>query len=106
MDPLDLSSHPFEFEYKDNPIGSALSVAAGSYSVFHGFPGGKYFESDESNASKDSKEPRAPQAINLAVFPPPVPDETDADKLKLLHSWYWAGYYAGVDHERNASKNI
>jgi len=31
-----------------------------------------------------------------AVYPPPMPLEIDPDQAKLLHAWYWAGYYTAV----------
>ena len=30
-----------------------------------------------------------------ATYPPPIPNDLDPVRNKMLHAWYWAGYYAG-----------
>lgn len=60
----------------------------------------------ETAARKDSVVQRESAALpplnelplpsNTTVYPPPVIDESDADRTRLLHSWYWAGYYVGL----------
>ena len=31
-----------------------------------------------------------------ATFPPPVPNDNDPVRNKMLHAWYWAGYYTAL----------
>lgn len=39
---------------------------------------------------------KLPTPSNSVIYPPPMLDETDPDQVRLLHSWYWAGYYTGL----------
>ncbi|OHT09905.1 hypothetical protein TRFO_04457 [Tritrichomonas foetus] len=47
-----------------------------------------------------------PVPSNTLVYPPPLPEESDPDRMRLLHSWYWAGYYTGLaDGKRIANQS-
>jgi hypothetical protein len=49
--------------------------------------------------------PTQPRMPNPAlIYPPPIPDESDPDGLRLLHSWYWAGYYTGLADGKRVTK--
>ncbi|KAK8889447.1 hypothetical protein M9Y10_034194 [Tritrichomonas musculus] len=47
----------------------------------------------EQNLMENTK---LPVPSHVLVYPPPILDETDPDQTRLLHSWYWAGYYTGL----------
>lgn len=53
----------------------------------------KQHQTPEISFSENSK---LPIPSNSVVYPPPMLDETDPDQIRLLHSWYWAGYYTGL----------
>ena len=63
----------------------------------------------EINKLKNQKE-IIPSVVNskldeeFATYPPPFPLESDPIRLKMLHSWYWAGYYTGYEDCKNQKK--
>ena len=85
----------------ENAIVDAFEMAASSYAVNHGLPNARFYHPGKEKpaplpAPEPAKAPRAPASGDTrAVYPPPVP-EADPDRLRLLHSWYWAGYYTGL----------
>ena len=61
------------------------------------------FKKRESNATIQSSNNHnasagveMPVPSNMVIYPPPMPDDSDPDRTRLLHSWYWAGYYTGL----------
>lgn len=48
---------------------------------------------------------KLPTPSNSVIYPPPMLDETDPDKIRLLHSWYWAGYYTGLADGKKIASN-
>lgn len=50
-------------------------------------------------------EPKMPIPSNSIIYPPPMLDDSDPDKMRLLHSWYWAGYYTGLADGKKSVEN-
>ncbi|KAH0787386.1 hypothetical protein GPJ56_008581 [Histomonas meleagridis] len=46
-----------------------------------------------------------PVPSNVTIYPPPIADESDPDRTRLLHSWYWAGYYTGLADGKRISSH-
>lgn len=42
-----------------------------------------------------------PRQAQGMLYPPPLPEDSNVIQQRLLHSWYWAGYYAGVNDQQN-----
>ena len=96
----------------DNAIVDAFEMAASSYAVNHNFPNAHFYtpstSTEQPSVSPESHEipPEIspPRPDTTSIYPPPVPD-ADPERLRLLHSWYWAGYYTGLaDGRRQAHK--
>lgn len=90
----------------ENAIVDAFEMAASSYAVNHGLPGARFYHPGKEKTVPEVAQPAQPappappakvprSGDTRAVYPPPVP-EADPDRLRLLHSWYWAGYYTGL----------
>lgn len=108
MDPLDKNVSSFDFSNSKNPILDAFEAAASSLAVNKGIPNSQFHQISNSapNTKKASEPKRAEPSIapvsevpvpsNATIYPPPVIDDSDIDRTRLLHSWYWAGYYMGL----------
>ena len=56
---------------------------------------------------EDEEEPIAPHIQklkdeSLKLMPPPLPQGMDPERARLLHSWFWAGYYTGYEEGKKA----
>jgi hypothetical protein len=117
-DPLDKKDGTFDFPATDDAIVVAFELAGASFAMKHGIP----FVPLRTEARADSApvvihcpprqvhEPpphtdRVPLPNPGLIYPPPLPDESDPDRLRLLHSWYWAGYYTGLADGKKSGLN-
>ena len=74
----------------------------------------RHTETHQKNALKNGDTPEKDQCEpklvvrclpdEPATYPPPVPNDLDPVRNKMLHAWYWAGYYAGFyDAQMNSN---
>lgn len=119
-DPLDLKVSEFYMSTGKNAILDAFETAASSYRVHAGFPDAKYYQipkpslptkfdsveletiqngTEEEESNQDVLPPHIQkiQDHNVNTLLPPLPEGFDPDKARLLHSWFWAGYYTGFE---------
>lgn len=113
-DPLGGSAGSFTLPMTDNAIVEAFDAAAMSFAMNHGLPkpATSRIEDPPRLSIRDQlPEPaipvlediRAPKPNPGLVYPPPLPLDRDPDRIRLLHAWYWAGYYTGLSDGRNAN---
>lgn len=57
-------------------------------------------ESNHNQPIQADTTPKPRQAQGI-LYPPPLPEDSNVIQQRLLHSWYWAGYYAGVNDQQN-----
>jgi hypothetical protein len=123
-DPLDRKSGAYELPLTDDAIVHAFELAASSFAVNLGLPNAKYYQPTSEPPLPELPPPPkpapapVPASVRAApdptiqprvpnpglIYPPPIPDESDPDHLRLLHSWYWAGYYTGLTDGRRVPK--
>jgi hypothetical protein len=116
-DPLDKKGGTFDFPATDDAIIAAFELAGASFAMKHGLPFVPLRTSPRADSPPASvvppppvREPAVrPERLPLPnpgmIYPPPLPDESDPDRLRLLHSWYWAGYYTGLADGKKAVPN-
>ena len=133
MDPLDKNVGVFDFSKSKNPIMDAFEMAASSLAVHKQVPNAKFYQiptepskppqnanvNPPKQASNSVPIPKPtssstqiqspinelPVPSNVTIYPPPIADESDPDRIRLLHSWYWAGYYTGLSDGKRLSSS-
>lgn len=130
-DPLKMNSESFHIPMDENAFNTAFDMAAMSFAMNHGLPiptkscAGKPNLAPKPVVTEQKieaepvrsvpKMPSAPPPKDFEnaprpnpgiIYPPPLPFDGDPDRLRLLHAWYWAGYYTGLaDGKNRQSKN-
>ena len=126
-DPLDLQKSTFQMSKGENALIDAFETAAASFRVAHNFPGATYYQippeneqpsefsskiesKDTESCEEDEEEPIAPHAQTikdetLKIMPPPLPQGMDPERARLLHSWFWAGYYTGYEEGKKVQNS-
>lgn len=121
-DPLKKDSESFRIPMDDNAMNVAFDMAAFSFALNHNLPlpaKESVVEVPKPPEREVQCEPvrKAPPPASIPsqkdfencprpnpamIYPPPVPFDNDPDRLRLLHAWYWAGYYTGLADGKNS----
>lgn len=112
-DPINVNSKNFFIPTENNVILESFKMCCSSFRVSKKIPDSNFYfpeefytrKNAEKNVSKNNTQSDKNTDVDKSTFkkdfvfekpssyPPPLPLDTDPTLQRMLHSWYWAGYY-------------